>query len=155
MFFVRSGFPFNYDAELASEESGLECKDVSRTKQSFGEEVDINTIVRRFHLSGELPKDVRVPQFGDYEGVFDFHSAMNVVAEAREAFDLFPGEVRARFHHDPQEMLAFIGDEKNYDEAVKLGIVNAKAPVKPVETLPAMTSGFSRTDSTREITRRT
>ena len=133
--FVRSGFPFNYDADLASDESGLFCGDVSRAKQSFAEEVDINTIVRRFHLTGELPSDVRVPQYGDFEAVFDFHSAMNVVAEAREAFDRMPADVRARFHNEPQEFLTFVLDEQNRAEAVKLGVVvkpEAEPEVKPV-----------------------
>ena len=76
--FVRS--PYNYDAELVSDETGLDCLDVSLTKQSFVEECDINTIVRRFGLTGELPDGVRAPTFGDFTEVVDFKTACDAVA---------------------------------------------------------------------------
>lgn len=120
---VRCGFPFNYDADAVSMETGLECKDVSLTKQSFAEECDINTIVRRFGLTGELPTNVRMPSYGDFTGLGDFRDAMNAVVAAREAFDLMPADVRARFHNDPAEFVDFCSDEKNFEEAGKLGLV--------------------------------
>jgi hypothetical protein len=47
-----------------------------------------------------------------------------------------PGNVRARFHNDPQELLEFCSDEKNRAEAEKLGIAIPKVVVKPVEVAP-------------------
>ena len=44
------------DMDEASVEAGLECKDDSLAVQSQRDEADINTIVRRFGLSGELRK---------------------------------------------------------------------------------------------------
>lgn len=119
--FVRN--PYNYDRDRASDDAGLRCDDLSLCKQSFAEEVDINTIVRRFHLTGELPTDVRAPQYVDFEGVFDFHSAMNAVARAGESFDRMPAHVRARFHNSPAEFVDFCSDAANRSEAVKLGLV--------------------------------
>lgn len=123
--FVRS--PYNYDRALASDESGLLCMDVSLAKQSFAEEVDINTIVKRFGLDGELPVGVRMPTYGDFSGVHDFQSAMNAVALANEAFDEMPARVRTRFHNDPAEFVAFCSDKANLPEAKKLGLVEADA----------------------------
>lgn len=129
---VRAGFPFNYDADLVSEETGLDCSgDAGRTIQSAKEETDINTIVRRFGISGELPKGVRAPVFGDFEGVFDYQSAMNAIVAARESFDAMPAAVRSRFHNDPQEFVVFTSDVANRAEAEKLGLV---VPVAPVVT---------------------
>lgn len=140
--FLRA--PFNYDTEAASDESGLDCQrdaegkpTPSLTKQSFRDEVDINTIVRRFGLTGELPTGVAVPSYGDYSGVVDFHTAMNAVAKANEAFDAMPGEVRARFHNDPQEFLEFFADEANRGEAEKLGLVVPKKPDVDVAAIQA------------------
>lgn len=124
--FVRSAY--NYDVDAASLEAGLECLDVSLTKQSFSEEADINTIVRRFRLTGELPTDVRMPTYGDFTDVIDFHSAMNVVASARESFDAMPAEVRARFHNNPGEFVDFCSDGENLAEAIKLGLVDKPLP---------------------------
>lgn len=127
--FVRS--MYNYDVDAASDASGLLCEDASLTHQSFAEECDINTIIRRFGLSGELPEGNVAPTYQTFDGVFDFQSAMNAVAVARESFDLMPAEVRARFHNDPQQFVVFCSDEANRDEAMKLKLVLPKAVEAP------------------------
>lgn len=126
--FVRS--EYNYDMFEASEESALRFKDVSLAKQSFAEEADINTIVRRFKISGELPTGVRMPEYGDFTSVVDFKSAMDSLAIANEAFDAMPAAVRARFHNDPHEFVEFVADARNIEEARKLGLVPAAEVVK-------------------------
>lgn len=122
--FVRS--PYNYDADAVSRETALVCDDESKTKQSFVEECDINTIVRRFNITGQLPSDVSAPTYADYDDVFDFHSAMSAVAKAHEAFEAMPAEIRSRFHNDPGAFVEFCSNQANREEAVKLGLVFAK-----------------------------
>jgi len=129
--FVRSGEPFNYDTREAGRETAIECRGPG-AKQSFKDEVDINTIVKRFGLTGQLPSDVRVPQYADFVEVTDYHTAMIQVRAAQEAFMEMPANVRARFHHDAGELVAFVSDEKNRDEAIKLGLVVPKVvPAEP------------------------
>lgn len=149
--FVRN--PYNYDTNAASRESGLECKEKTLTKQAFKDECDINTIVERFHITGELPQNVRMPSYGDFTGVNDFQSAMNAIAIANEAFDAMPANVRARFHNDPAEFVDFCSDKANLEEAKKLGLVEpqlaqalaagaeATAPTTPPATPPAAAGG--------------
>lgn len=133
--FVRSAF--NYDMDEASNEAGLACPpEESKTQQSFKEECDINEIVRRFGLTGELPDDFRPPMVGDFTEVMDYKSALNAVIAADEAFMQMPGELRARFDNDPQKLLVFLEDGKNRDEAVKLGLLNPAAP-PPADVAPA------------------
>lgn len=119
--FLRSAF--NYDTDLASDESGLECKDPSLAVQSQREEADINTIVRRFGITGTLPQGVRVPTYGDFDAIIDFQSAQNVIAQANQAFMAMPADVRARFSNDPGLFVDFCSDEQNRDEMVKLGLI--------------------------------
>lgn len=126
--FVRSAY--NYDAMAVSDETALKDFDAGFTQQSFREECDINEIVRRFGLIGELPDGISMPQSGDFTGVTDFHTAMEVVVKAQEAFMRLPADVRYRFANDPQRVLEFLADAGNRDEAVKLGIVS-----KPPEVL--------------------
>lgn len=115
---------FNYDRDAASTEAGLSCPaEDSVTQQQFKDECDINTIVRRFGLTGDLPLNAAMPTSGDFTGITDFHSALNMVREAEEAFMAFPASVRERFGHDPQRLMAFLEDAGNRDEAVKLGLV--------------------------------
>jgi len=100
----------------------------SRAKQAFKAECDINTIVRRFGLTGKLPDNVRVPVSGDFTGVTDFQTAMNSVRRATEDFMALPADLRKRFGNDPQLLMEFMADPNNREDAVKLGLVN-----KPVE----------------------
>lgn len=125
--FMRSGF--NYDRDAVSVETGLVCDpEGGMAQQQFAAEVDINTIVRRFGLTGELPENPRMPMSGDFTTVVDFQSAMQAVRVAEEAFMEFPAEVRARFANDPQRMISFLSEDANRDEAMKLGFLK-----KPVE----------------------
>jgi phage internal scaffolding protein len=130
--FLRS--PFNYDMSRASEETALLCSDPSLTQQQFRDESDINTIVNVFLKTGHLPDSVSMPQYADYEGVFDFQSAMNVVRMADENFMRMPAQVRARFHNSPQEFLDFFADPGNRDEAVRLGLA---VPVEQPKGVPS------------------
>lgn len=126
--FLRSGF--GYDVDEASLEAGVDCSErveASRTQQHFAEEVDINTIVRRFGLTGELPTNVPMVLQGDFTNVVDFRSAMDLVVAAREAFMEQPAHVRARFDNDPQKFLDFTSDVKNLDEAIGLGMVRQES----------------------------
>ena len=130
--FLRSSY--NYDRDAASNESALECLDESKAIQSAEEESNINTIVRRFGISGELPGGYAMPQSGDFTNIPDFHTAMNLVRKAQEEFVKVPAEVRARFNNDPGRFMDFFDDPANYDEALKLGLVNARPPVPPSGT---------------------
>jgi len=123
--FCRSAY--NYDMDLASDKSGLKCDDASLTQQQFKEDSDINTIVDRFMKSGVMPNPVNMPQYVDYEGIFDFQSAMNVVRQADESFMRLDAKVRARFNNSPQEFLDFFGNPENFEEAIRLGLAIPQA----------------------------
>lgn len=119
--FFRSGF--NYDVDAASNEAGLFCDDESLAIQSAKEESDINNIVRKFGLTGQLPDQVSMPKSGDFSNIPDFHTAMNLVRKSQEAFLTVPAEVRARFGNDPQAFMHFVEDDRNRDEAKRLGLL--------------------------------
>lgn len=125
---------FNMNQNEISDATGLACADESMAVQSAEEESNINTIVRRFGLTGELPNNLRMPQSGDFTGLPDFHAAMNLVRQAQEEFIRVPAEIRARFNNDPARFMAFVEDGANYDEALKLGLVNARPVVPPSGT---------------------
>lgn len=112
----------------------------SRTIQSGKEETDVNTIVRRFAVTGMLPQVRDAPTYQDFADTFDFQSAMNVVRRGEAAFAALPADVRKRFGNDPGEFLTFMHDEKNIPEARILGLI-PKEEVKPVVDVKA--SGVS------------
>lgn len=99
----------------------------SMCHQEFAEECDINNLMRRYTYA-QLPDIPTV--VSSFSQMVDYHDMMNEAARARQAFDLLPGELRQRFGNNPQELIEFLNDEKNRDEAVKLGLVNPKQEPK-------------------------
>lgn len=139
MFFSNG---FNADNDQLSLDSGLCCEDESLAIQSAKDEADINTIVRRFGLTGELPGDLNMPQSGDFTNIPDFHTAMNLIRETQEEFLRVPAEIRARFNNDPQRLMQFVEDDANYDEARKLGFLkDPEVPVAPMRVQVVPPSG--------------
>lgn len=113
----------NYSMSEVSLSCGLRCPEPTLTVQSERDEVDINTIVRRFGLTGVMPKNPRVPTYGDFTDIHDYRTALDVIREADAAFMELTPDVRERFANDPQRLMDFIGDVKNRDEAKKLGLL--------------------------------
>lgn len=123
----RSAYDGKNDA--VSEASGLECKDESLALQSQKEEVDINTIVKRFGVTGVLPQGARVPQYGDFttEEPFDFRVAMDRLKAAEDSFMALAPEIRARFNHDPLAFVEFCSNRDNLPELRKMGLAVPEA----------------------------
>lgn len=113
--------------------AGLSFENVnSRTKQQFKDEADINRLVSRYIKTGSFGQTgTRPPQFGDFVGI-DYTSMQNQIVHAQEQFAALPSEVRRRFANDPGNLLAFLADPRNQDEAVRLGLAAAPAAPAPV-----------------------
>ena len=98
-----------------------EC-DVSRTKQQFKDECDINKILKRYKKTGTVPTNGKTPIYGDFSGGLDYSALMNKVAKVGEVFDQLPFEFRKEMGFNPENMITFVLDDKNYERAVKLGL---------------------------------
>ncbi|WNK12434.1 MAG: internal scaffolding protein [Microvirus sp.] len=128
-----------YDFKKRSDEASFYSDEPSRTVQDDLEDSDINTIVFRFGITGTMPQGVKVPEYGDFEEVFDFRTAQDAIVYADRQFMSMPASVRARFNNDPAVFMDFAVDPSNVDEMVRLGLAVAKpvvdtpvpAPVEP------------------------
>jgi len=111
-------------------------------QKRFKNDVNINTIVERARVQG-LPQATSKGFFGDFTGI-DFIGMQNTVARATEGFMALPARIRARFHNSAQNLIEFLEDKENIDEAIKLGLIpmpeeKVKAPeeVKKEPATPA------------------
>lgn len=100
------------------------------TQQQFKEQCDINNIIKQYTLTGELPLSKKVGQFLDVSNVQDYQTALNTVFEAQQAFDNLPSKIRSRFENDPNQLIAFIEDDANHEEALTLGLLSNTATSK-------------------------
>ena len=119
---------------------GMRFEKPSLTQQHFKEECDVNRIMQRYQETGSWGEQTNVrPQFGDFSAEFDFRQAQETVIAAAEAFAALPSKVRKRFRNDPAELLEFLADESNREEAIYLGLIEKPEPKEtaPVRGEPA------------------
>lgn len=107
----------------------------TKTQQQFLEQSDVNWIINHYQ---ERPVDAlqdaisgpRMPLWGDFSTVPDIQQAHRVFSQAEAAFGALPSDLRLRFNNNPLELLAFVSDAGNREEAIKLRLIekNAVAP---------------------------
>lgn len=132
--FRESGLPL----EAAARFNDVDCSgEPMLTTQADRNEVDINRIVARVMKGQSIPMRNDQPFYGDVSDLGGLQEAFMAVQEADELFMQYPAEVRERFNNDPVELVEFLGDERNYDEALKLGLVNERPKLAPPEPPPA------------------
>jgi len=131
--------PWNYDRDAASRASALICTTRGRTQQQFRDECDINRILERFNVTGQLPVGSVQPEYADFSGVFDYQSACNAVIAANQSFAGLPAKIRNRFGNDPALFLEFVQDEANAEECYQLGLLKRPEPrlSSPTEAVQA------------------
>ncbi len=107
---------------------------VSMAKQSFRDECDIGTIMKKYAKNGLLD---HVNKFGghyaDLPESVEYQDAIHSVMEAEAAFASLTAEIRTKFGNDPKEFLAFVSDEDNAREIIALGL----GPLPSSEPAPA------------------
>lgn len=114
-------------------------EDESLTQQHFAEEADVNNIMRRYAQTGyivdPLNPGTAKPMFGDFSVDFDYQEAQNMLISANNQFMALPADLRKRFGNNPGELLAFLADSNNKDEAIRLGLIDSpEVPPAPLET---------------------
>jgi phage internal scaffolding protein len=119
--------PITYDRDANSKRSRFIFTKPSRTQRHFRDECDINRIVERFNVTGQLPVGSVQPDYGDFSGITDYQSALNAVMAAQDSFLALPAKVRARFQNDPALFVDFASDEANKDELKALGLLREEA----------------------------
>lgn len=121
---TAANFDRNWGHSLAVVDYG-----VSLTKQSDAADADINVIVKRFGVTGQLPLVDMPPLNTDFEMNLNFHEAQNMLIAARLSFAALPAEIRAKFNNDPRLFVDFASDSRNIPELVKLGVRVPETPL--------------------------
>lgn len=105
-----------------------------KTKQSFGDECNINIIMHRYEKTGIIESgNIHPPQYGECSA-FDFQTSQNIIIQAQNMFNALPAAIRSKFDNDPHTMLGWCDDPQNHQEAVKLGLFPASEAVSEGST---------------------
>lgn len=120
-----------YTGELVDPITGEVYKPPARTKQEFKDQCDINNIIKAYKITGQISHisaNAAKGAYMDLPDEVDYQTSLNILREAETAFASLPSQIRDRFSNSPALFLAFLNDPKNYDEAVKLGLVKKPEP---------------------------
>lgn len=106
----------------------------SLTDQSWAKDCDVNNIIAKYIKTGQISHLAKHQgQYADVSAIPDLQSALDQVTKAQQAFDDLPSNLRKRFGNSPVEMVNFLSDPKNDQEAISLGLkVKKLAPETPV-----------------------
>lgn len=91
-------------------------------KQESEPEANINNIVARYQKTGYLPQSNKQPKFGDFTNN-DFQQMRNAIADIDMQFLALPPKIRRRFNNEAENVIRFLEDPRNHEEAVKLGLI--------------------------------
>lgn len=136
---VRSAL--NYDADAVSRETWLVCDEQTRTQQQFKDECDINVILDRFGMTGQLPMMTVQPMEGDFTEIGDYQSALEAVRMANENFMTLPSKIREKFGQDPRKFVDFCVDPANIESVREMGLAPAGTPLPVVKVTQDGESG--------------
>lgn len=132
----------------ASPKTSITFPAKTMAKQAFKDECDINTIMSKYQKTGVIEHVKNVQgSYGDFTSVQDYQLSLNQVIAAQDAFDQLPARVRERFANDPSRLMAFLADEKNLDEAERLGLIE-RAPEPPQAPNPSPAQKDAKASST-------
>lgn len=140
--------PYEDDMKEHSKASVLFCDDPSLAQQNFKDETDINVIVKKFGITGQVPVPSRLPNYGDFTGVYDYQTAMNAIIEADNVFNALSADIRKKFDNDPGKFVDFCENPDNIGELRELGLAKPKPvevvsvpPKEPMQTPPEPVAG--------------
>lgn len=95
---------------------------VSQTRQEFGKEVNINTIMKKAIKYGLPPSD-KEPFYADVSDLTDYSVYVQKINDVEDRFMELDSRIRARFDNDPNKLAKFLLDPSNIEEGRKLGLV--------------------------------
>lgn len=114
----------------------LDCSNLpSLTRQEFAEDCDINTLMARYEKTGVINHfNNAQPRYIDLtDKPADLQDALNILAEAKDAFMRLPALTRREFDNDPAKFVDFASDPKNLDKMREWGLA------EPLPTPPEPT----------------
>jgi phage internal scaffolding protein len=129
-------------------DTDVEFIEPTLTKQSFLEETDINNIVASNASFAPLtPEEYSKLNFADLGDGLDFQTNQNYIAQAQTAFFSLPATVRERFANNPSNLLDFVQNPANLEEAIALGIATRRPQASSEPLSASLTPQPSATDS--------
>lgn len=109
----------------------------SKTQQQYKASSNVNNIMKTGLKTGLVMRSDKPPFYLNNPNLssMDFLETQNLVIDAKRRFEALPSKIRKQFDHSPYELLRFMENPENKEEAIRLGLVAPdKPPVDPNQT---------------------
>jgi phage internal scaffolding protein len=107
----------------------------SLAQQQFKDECDVNKIMKKYEQTGQIYHlNKKQGVYADLSTINNYQEMLHDIQKAEEAFDSLPAEVRYKFRNDPSQLITFLADPQNKEEAIKIGLIE-----KPNDDLTTIT----------------
>jgi phage internal scaffolding protein len=116
--------------------SPVQAGNRSKTQQQYRDRTDIKNIMGTYQRGGRLPIQSGSPMYGDFSEVGTYQQCLERVRAVQSEFENLPSGVRKRFRNNPAELIDFVMNEENREEAEKIGLIEKvveprEAPEEP------------------------
>lgn len=93
------------------------------TEQAHKDTCDVNKIIRKYDKTGLISHISKFEaMYGDMTG-FDFKEMKQKVIDMTNKFNELPSDIRKKFENSPENLLRFMENPENRDEAISLGLI--------------------------------
>jgi len=128
----------SYDSREVSDFTATKNDGLSIVQQQFADEVNVNTIVRRFGLTRDMPSGKLGGVYGDFSGISGYEDAVAAIERARAGFMTLPADVREKFRNDPGRLISTVQDMTQEEFNAAYFPPKPAAPAAPPVVAPAV-----------------
>ena len=97
----------------------------TRTQQQFKDQCDVNQIMAKYKKTGSIThiRNAENGVYMDLAEIPDLLTAKIQLQQAELAFSQMPAKLRHQFQNDPIQLVSYLQDPKNHEEAIHLGLM--------------------------------
>lgn len=97
----------------------------TKTQQQYKEQVDVNNIMKKYKKTGSIThlRNAANGVYMDLTQIPSYEEALMQIEKAQRAFEEIPSHIRLKFNNDPSQLISYLKDPSNLQEAITYGLV--------------------------------
>lgn len=99
-------------------------KSPSLTIKSQAESTKIQNIIKKYQTTGYVPEvNANIPKYLDTTNIGNLQEIQNQLINVNNYFLSLDPKIRLKFNNDPHQLVTFLQNPNNKDEAIKLDLI--------------------------------
>lgn len=100
-------------------------EDPTMTQQQYKDQVNVNKIMEKYKKTGTIThvRNAANGVYLDLTEIPDYPTALMQVQQAQQMFEQIPAHIRMKFSNDPGQLITYLKNPDNLQEAIKYGLL--------------------------------